>query len=189
MNDPSQSSSQAIYHQPTYSAQAGSELETAYNQYQMGLKRLFQHVRDEQLSETGTLLINISNWLLNNVEPLGKLAPNFVQPEQAAELNIGLVLDDESVHPERLQLWENFNTCWLSTLQKQKEVTQTIVDSGQKLPKSLITHDKLDTMGKELVRLCDLIEKHGLVDYQMGVWEEEIIASQSATAFSRFPVL
>jgi hypothetical protein len=33
-------------------------------------------------------------------------------------------------------------------------------------------------MGKEIVRLCDIMEKHGLVDYQIGVWEEEIVASQ-----------
>lgn len=29
-------------------------------------------------------------------------------------------------------------------------------------------------MGDELVRLCDGVEKYGLVDYQLGVWEEKI---------------
>lgn len=33
----------------------------------------------------------------------------------------------------------------------------------------------MERMGRELVRLCDSMERHGLVDYQMGVWEEEII--------------
>ena len=33
-------------------------------------------------------------------------------------------------------------------------------------------------MGTQLVKNCDAMEKHGLVDYQMGVWEEEIVASQ-----------
>jgi hypothetical protein len=37
----------------------------------------------------------------------------------------------------------------------------------------------METMGKELIRLCDVMEKHGLVDYQMGVWEEEIITRKS----------
>jgi hypothetical protein len=31
-------------------------------------------------------------------------------------------------------------------------------------------------MGEELVRLCDGIERHGLVDYQYGVWEDQITA-------------
>ena len=34
-------------------------------------------------------------------------------------------------------------------------------------------------MGDELVRLCDGLERHGLVNYQIGVWEEEIISSES----------
>jgi hypothetical protein len=36
-------------------------------------------------------------------------------------------------------------------------------------------------MGKDLVRLCDSIERHGLVDYQYGVWEEQIIDSRFST--------
>lgn len=32
-------------------------------------------------------------------------------------------------------------------------------------------------MGDELVRLCDSIEHHGLVDYEYGVWEEQVIES------------
>lgn len=36
----------------------------------------------------------------------------------------------------------------------------------------------LERMGDEVVRLCDTMERHGLVDYQMGVWEEEIISSE-----------
>ena len=33
----------------------------------------------------------------------------------------------------------------------------------------------LETLSRELVRLCDSVEKHGLVDNQMGVAEEEIM--------------
>ena len=46
-------------------------------------------------------------------------------------------------------------------------------------PQSLISEESLENMGSELVRLCDTMEKHGLVDYQIGVWEEEIISSRS----------
>lgn len=52
-------------------------------------------------------------------------------------------------------------------------------------PQSLIPENFLENMGSELVRLCDVIEKHGLVDYQIGVWEEEIISSrQDAVGFA-----
>ncbi|OCK85078.1 hypothetical protein K432DRAFT_73632 [Lepidopterella palustris CBS 459.81] len=161
MNDPNQGSSQGAFSQSNYAAQGGSEFDTAYNQYQTELKRTFQHVRDGRLSDAGTLLLNISEWLLGNAE--------------------SLVRDDEAMHAERLKLWDEFNTCWLSTLQRQKEMTQEMLDSGQRPqpPQSLIEYENLEGMGKNLVRLCDIMEKHGLVDYQMGVWEEEIVAMLS----------
>ena len=36
-------------------------------------------------------------------------------------------------------------------------------------------------MGNELIRLCDSIERHGLVDYQYGVWEEQIMDSAQSS--------
>jgi hypothetical protein len=55
-----------------------------------------------------------------------------------------------------------------------------MIDMGQQPlpPQTLLEKDFLERMGRELVRLCDLMERHGLVDYQMGVWEEEIISSE-----------
>lgn len=42
---------------------------------------------------------------------------------------------------------------------------------------NLISEEGLERMGKELIRLCDGIERHGLVDYHYGVWEERILDS------------
>jgi hypothetical protein len=92
------------------------------------------------------------------------------------------VRDDENHYSQRLVLWEEFNTCWLATLQKQKAFTQEMVQTGQRPqpPKTLIDYEFLEKMGSQLVKHCDNMEKHGLVDYQMGVWEEEIVASKRA---------
>jgi hypothetical protein len=40
---------------------------------------------------------------------------------------------------------------------------------------SLLTRDTIDAMMADLTQLCDGIERHGLVDYQYGVWEERIV--------------
>lgn len=82
------------------------------------------------------------------------------------------------MHAQRLKMWNEFNNCWLSVLQKQKDLTQEMLDTGQRpqQPQSLMDSESMEGMGKELIRLCDIMEKHGLVDYQMGVWEEEIIS-------------
>lgn len=72
-----------------------------------------------------------------------------------------------------MNLWNDFNHAWLSLLQRQKEM----MEPGQQLQPSqtIIAQEGLEKMGKELVRLCDSIERHGLVDYQYGVWEEQIM--------------
>ncbi|KAE9977335.1 hypothetical protein BLS_001467 [Venturia inaequalis] len=156
MADANQGSSQGAYGQTSYAA---AELDNAYGQYQTELKRTFECIRDGRLADAGSSLIHISDWLLGNAEALG------------------LVRDDETMHRDRIKLWEEFNTAWLSALQRQKELTIEMLDTGQRPhhPQSLLESDQMEGMGKELVRLCDIMEKHGLVDYQMGVWEEEIV--------------
>lgn len=55
-----------------------------------------------------------------------------------------------------------------------------LMEPGRQLQRSqtLVPKEGLEKMGKELVRLCDGIERHGLVDYQYGVWEQQIIESK-----------
>ena len=38
--------------------------------------------------------------------------------------------------------------------------------------------DMLEQLGDEAVRLSDGLQKHGLVDYEMGFGEEEVITSE-----------
>jgi hypothetical protein len=97
-------------------------------------------------------------------------------------LTLGLVRDDETAHGTRLKLWGEFNTCWVAMLQRQKDLTAEMLETGGQRPaqaRSLLEYEQMENMGKDLIRLCDNMEKHGLVDYQMGVWEEEIIERKS----------
>lgn len=74
-------------------------------------------------------------------------------------------------------MWNNFNTCWLAICQKQKDSTLEMFDTGVR-PAELLSEAALQKLVKELVRLCDKMEQYGLVDYQMGVWEEEILCGE-----------
>ncbi|KAF2827781.1 hypothetical protein CC86DRAFT_200221 [Ophiobolus disseminans] len=162
MTDPHQPTAPAGYAQGGYNdpQSAANEFDVFYNKYQNELKHTFEHVRDGKLAEAAQNLVTFSDWILHYAETLG------------------LVRDDENHYTQRLKLWEEFNTCWLATLQKQKAFLEDMVATGQppQPPKTLIDYEFLETMGTQLVKNCDNMEKHGLVDYQMGVWEEEIIA-------------
>jgi hypothetical protein len=181
MTDPHQATAQAGYSQSNYSEPptAGNEFDLFYSRYQTELKRTFEHVRDGLLAEAAQQLFMLSDWVLHYAETLGKLHRHCAI-ERTAELTAGLVRDEENHYTQRLKLWEEFNTCWLATLQKQKAFTQEMITTGQRpqQPKTLIEYDFLEKMGSQLVKHCDNMEKHGLVDYQMGVWEEEIVASR-----------
>ena len=159
-----------------------SSYDDAYNQYQNALKSTFENTRSGRLIEAGLSLLEISEWLLGHAVELGR--PTSVQkpPSIPAERFEGLVRDEQDLHSDRIKLWNEFNTCWLAVLQRQKENTQEMLDTGQppRPPQSILQEDFLERMGRELVRLCDIMERHGLVDYQMGVWEEEIIHGKQA---------
>jgi hypothetical protein len=55
-----------------------------------------------------------------------------------------------------------------------------MMESGQQLEwgQTLILREGLQNMAKELMGLCDNIERHGLIDYQYRVWEEQIMDSR-----------
>lgn len=78
-------------------------------------------------------------------------------------------------------MWDNFNNCWLALLQRQKDDTQHMLDSGKspRAQRSLLPIETLRRLGDNLVAQADELERLGLVDYQMGVAEEEIITSKS----------
>ncbi len=89
----------------------------------------------------------------------------------------GLTTDDRSLHDGRIKLWNDFNHAWLAMFQKQKETMESMQPSQPS--QGLISRDVTERMGKELVRLCDSVERQGLVDYEYGVWEERILAGKS----------
>lgn len=50
------------------------------------------------------------------------------------------------------------------------------MSSSQQISRSqrVMSQETIKKLGDELIRLCDGIESHGLVDYQYGVWEDRI---------------
>ncbi|KAL2007277.1 hypothetical protein VTN00DRAFT_8715 [Thermoascus crustaceus] len=138
--------------------QESTNVDDAYDQYQQALRVTFDHTRAGRLIDASRTLLEISEWLVGNARELG------------------ILRDDQERHSDRLKLWNDFNICWLAVCQKQKDMTHDLLETGEHQPNvSMLTTEMMDKMGKELIRLCDKMEQHGLVDYQMGIWEEEIL--------------
>lgn len=50
---------------------------------------------------------------------------------------------------------------------------------------TLLSEENAQKMMDDLIRHCDNIERFGLVDYQYGVWEEQVVASKFNMVLSR----
>lgn len=51
---------------------------------------------------------------------------------------------------------------------------------------STLLKETLERLGDGITSQCDQWEKLGLVDYQMGVWEEEIVESEQPAVTSEY---
>jgi hypothetical protein len=71
-------------------------------------------------------------------------------------------------------LWRDFNLAWEALGLKQKDILEEALRS-ERQPPDMLTADKLHAMVEELIGLIDNVEQHGLVDYDMGVWEDQIV--------------
>ncbi|OTA61178.1 hypothetical protein K449DRAFT_71374 [Hypoxylon sp. EC38] len=147
------STSEQAIEEPEFAQNA--EMTAAYQHYQSALREVFTNIRNGVLQVASESLLNISEWLLSKV------------------VELGLTGDNEHLHRDRIKMWHDFNHAWLSLFQKQKDM----MESGQlQRGQTLVSEERLRKMAEEIVRLCDGIERHGLVDYEYGVWEENIIA-------------
>ncbi|KAJ8115960.1 hypothetical protein ONZ43_g4544 [Nemania bipapillata] len=142
---------------PASASAPDPQMGEAYEHYQTALRGVFTSIHDGALQTASESLLGISEWLLSKV------------------VELGLTGDDENLHDDRLTLWRDFNHAWLSLCLKQKDMLEAGGSSRRGQNQGAMSKEQLTRMGNELVRLCNSIERHGLVDYEYGVWEERII--------------
>ncbi len=81
--------------------------------------------------------------------------------------------DDEAKHADRIELWQQFNIAWEALGQKQKEVTEAALRTRTQAA-DILTSEVITILMDALVGMCDQLEPYGLVDFEMGIWEEQI---------------
>lgn len=85
----------------------------------------------------------------------------------------GLHHDDENAHDQRILFWRELNHAWEGLGQKQKSITEEAFRT-QRPPIDILSAGAITSLIDHLVQQCDQLEKYGLVDYEMGIWEEQI---------------
>ncbi|KAK5945020.1 hypothetical protein PMZ80_002223 [Knufia obscura] len=130
--------------------------EEGRRQYEQQLRVIFDAITAGRVREASTKLLGVTEWLVGSVRALG------------------LHHDDEESHEPRLLLWRELNHAWEALGQRQKSITENALRIRQQ-PLDFLSATNIQDLIEQLIRLCDQIEKYGLVDYEMGIWEEQIV--------------
>jgi hypothetical protein len=87
-----------------------------------------------------------------------------------------------------MDLWDNFNNAWLALFQKQKDSMEDFLQADMSpLQPQLLTFVDIKKMSDRLIKLNDeYLERHGLVNYQCGVLEDDILKSKSIFPYFRY---
>ena len=149
---------------------AQEALDEGLRDYHNQVRAVFDAVIAGRVTLASEKLLRLSRWLVNSVTALGK----FNLPLRSGILIVlGLHHDDETKQAERIELWRDFNLCWEALGQKQKEITEEALRTRRQ-PADILSADTITTLVEDLVCLCDQLEQYGLVDFEMGIWEEQI---------------
>ncbi|KIX10614.1 uncharacterized protein Z518_01698 [Rhinocladiella mackenziei CBS 650.93] len=131
-------------------------LNEGLREYQQQLKSTFDAIITGRVTDASEKILVVSRWLVSSVTALG------------------LHHDDETRQAERIGLWREFNLCWEALGQKQKDITEEALRTRRQ-PADVLSADTIKSLVDELVSLCDQLEQYGLVDFEMGIWEEQIV--------------
>lgn len=93
-------------------------------------------------------------------------------------LGTTITLDNASLYPRQLRFWNDINTAWLSLFQEQKDTMESSLKTRTCLPSTYLNETQLENAGKFIITWCDILEEYGLVDYELGIWEEEILSGK-----------
>jgi len=128
-------------------------LERAFNRFDMMLKDSVRQIRAGSTLDASRTLWALTNWIVQSVSDLG------------------LTTDDPSLFQDRCAFWRDLNNGWLYLF--RCEVMN--ITAGSSSPEQMLSQVHLELIGREIVRWADTLEPKGLVDYELGFYEEKLI--------------
>ncbi|KAB8212928.1 hypothetical protein BDV33DRAFT_210699 [Aspergillus novoparasiticus] len=133
-------------------------LDQALGLLQQYLKEAIDLCRVDQLVGAVELMLAYLDWVTGDAK------------------DCGVFIDNPVLYPRQLLLWNKLNICFLAICQRQKDITEATLKANAPLSPGCLSISQIETLVNELICLSDRIEDDGLVDYEMGFWEEEILS-------------
>ncbi|KAF7726978.1 hypothetical protein EC973_008173 [Apophysomyces ossiformis] len=127
---------------------------TSFEEIQKQLKKTLDHVEQRNMVSGFQTLSKATSAVVDHCEQLG------------------LTSDDHPYNAiDREQFWAGLNNCWLYALAQRQEPSSEA---------ERLTDQHLYGLREMVVAWADKLERFGLVDYEMGWWEADILAAIDA---------
>ncbi|KAI9305502.1 hypothetical protein BJ944DRAFT_148490, partial [Cunninghamella echinulata] len=124
---------------------------TNFEEIQKQLKKTLDHVEQRNMVSGFETLSKATSAVVDHCEQLG------------------LTSDDHPYNAiDREQFWAGLNNCWLYALAQRQEPSSS---------EEKVTDQHLFKLREKVVAWADKLERFGLVDYEMGWWEADILAA------------
>jgi hypothetical protein len=148
--------------------------------FEQRIHAVFSNVKAEKLREAGDQLTDNMQCLKTHIQRWGESTVTIhfrCVSVLALRFLLGFTIDDDSSKEQRMRFWNQVNIAWLTTLQHQHDLVREMRRTKQSTRSSdvIISARKLEQLGEGVVSFCNDVQEYGLVDYQMGFWEEQIM--------------
>ncbi|ORX96211.1 hypothetical protein K493DRAFT_217947 [Basidiobolus meristosporus CBS 931.73] len=130
-------------------------LTTNFEEIQNELKKALDHIEQGAILKAFEVLVSITDVVVSNCEALGLTSDE-------APFNVY----------DREGFWQGINHCWLYALSR----TTTARSDKDQLRETHLFH-----LRDSVIAWCDILERYGLVDYEMGFWELDILEAIEAS--------
>ncbi|KAI7906772.1 uncharacterized protein BX663DRAFT_414776, partial [Cokeromyces recurvatus] len=125
---------------------------TTFEEIQRQLKSTLDHVEQRSMVSAFETLSNATSAVVEHCQELG------------------LTSDDHPYNAiDREQFWAGLNNCWLYALAQQRHEPSQPIER--------LTDQHLYSLRDKVVSWADTLERFGLVDYEMGWWEADILSA------------
>ncbi|CAG8596376.1 4658_t:CDS:2 [Ambispora leptoticha] len=134
---------------------------SSFEEVKEGFKRVIELVKRDEMFDAFNLLSNITANVVTNCEKYG-------------------LTSDENFSNDRETFWKTLNDCWLYAISQvnknhsKHHQQQSQEQQQQSLPQR-IGKEYLYKLRESVVSWADVLERYGLVDYEMGYWEQDFL--------------
>ncbi|ODQ55695.1 hypothetical protein SAICODRAFT_33078 [Saitoella complicata NRRL Y-17804] len=135
------------------------QLHDAFARFQASMRACQIAIADGRCSDASSILYHVTEWVVQNAERLG------------------LTTDDAELYDQRFSFWRDLNDNWSNLFHRNVGL---LSDNHAPVGTQRLNEMQLGNLGQHIIRWSDILERFGLVDYDLGLQEDRCLKAIEA---------